>query len=402
LLRLRACIIVALAAAVAACQERLASPADCPNLCPGSFDVRDTTLYPLLDSAATFTGYLRAGQGSSLRVSHQFPLSEDRAVFRFGARPDSFIIGGAGRTYTVDSVGLELSLLFRDTTVHGLKLFLYRLPATLDSSTTFAQVEAAFVPSAIIDSFAVHDTILTERFTTVLKGANLAKVAIPAADSGVLALGVQIRASAPTGVRIGSAASGSSTPTFRSYITVPDTANDTTLARTLTPSVRFNTFVSQTPLVIDQSVLTLGGAPSSRAILRFPWPALLKDSAQLIRVTLELAPVTPFGGLPGDSAYVIARPTLADLGGKSSTASDIQFAGVGGFVSGDTTTLGLEVRRAVLNWQGESPLPPMFMLMMFPEASTFSVARLGSSLSPEALQPRLRVTYTLTYPFGKP
>lgn len=388
--------------ALAACQERLASPADCPNLCPGSFDVRDTTLYPLVDSSATFTGYLRAGQGSSLRVSYQFPVSEDRAFFRFGARPDSFLVGGKGQTYTVDSVALEFSLLFRDSTVHGLKLYLYRLPATVDTSSTFAQIDGAFVPSAILDSFAVDDSVLTKRLITTLKGPALAKVAIPAADSGVLALGVQLRASTGTGVRIGSASSGTATPTFRSYISVPDTANDTTLARTLTPSVRFNSFVSQTPQAIDQSVYTLGGVPSSRSVIRFPWPSLLKDSAQLVRVTLELVPIAPMEGLPSDSAFVMARPVLADLGGKSSTASDINFAGIAGFVAGDTTTLSLEMRRAVLNWQGESPLPPMFMLMMFPEASTFSVARLGSSLSAPAFRPRLRVTYTLTFPFGNP
>jgi hypothetical protein len=388
--------------AVAACQERLASPADCPNLCPGSFDVRDTTLYPLVDSSATFTGYLKAGQGSSLRVSYQFPVSEDRAFFRFGARPDSVLVGGKQQAYTVDSVALEFSLLFRDTTVTDLKLFLYRLPATVDTTSTFAQVDGAFVPSAILDSFTVGGDTLTKRFSTMIRGADLAKVAIAPADSGVLALGVQIRSATGTGVRIGSAASGTATPTFRTYLTVPDTANDTTLARTLTPSVRFNSFVSQTAQAIDQSVYTLGGVPSSRSVIRFPWPSLLKDSAQLVRVTLELVPTLPFEGIPGDSAFVMARPVLADLGGKSSTASDIQFAGLGGFVSGDSGTLSLEMRRAVLNWQGDSPLPPMFMLMMFPEASTFSVAKLGSSLSAPEYRPRLRVTYTLTYPFGNP
>ncbi|HWA14800.1 MAG TPA: hypothetical protein VG817_00100, partial [Gemmatimonadales bacterium] len=281
MLRLRTCLTVALVVAVAACQERLASPADCPNLCPGSFDVRDTTLYPLLDSNATFTGYLRAGQGSSLRVSHLFPVSEDRAFFRFGARPDSFLVGGVNQAYTVDSVSLEFSLLFRDTTVSDLKLYLYRLPATVDSNTTFAEVDAAFTPATIIDSFTVGGDTLTKRLTTLLKGADLAKVAIPPADSGVLALGVQIRAGTGTGVRIGSASSGTTTPTFRSYITVPDTARDTTLARTLTPSVRFNTFVSQAPQPIDQTLLTIGGVPSSRSVLRFPWPPVLKDSAQL-------------------------------------------------------------------------------------------------------------------------
>lgn len=388
-------------ALVAACQERLASPADCPNLCPGSFDVRDTVLYPLDDSSGTFTGYVRAGQGSSLRVSHQLPASEDRAVVRFGPRPDSFSVSDSFRTYTIDSVNLEISLLFRDSTVPGLKLYLYRLPVTVDSTSTFAQIDAAFVPSAILDSFAVDDSVLTRRLIATFKDANLAKVVIPAGDSGVMAFGVQLRAAAPTGVRIGSASAGSSAPTFRSFIQVADTS-DTTFARTITPSIRFNTFVSRDPVVIDQSVLTLGGTPSSRAVLRFPWPALLKDSAQLVRATLELVPTEPITGLPTDSAFVIARPVLADLGGKSSTPTDQAFQGVAGVLQGDSDSLGLEVRRALLTWQGDSPLPPMFMLQMFPEGSTFTVAKLGGSRSGPALRPRLRVTYTLTYPFGNP
>jgi hypothetical protein len=388
-------------ALVAACQERLASPADCPNLCPGSFDIRDTVLYPLDDPAGTFTGYVRAGSGSSLRTSYQFPASEDRAIIRFGPRTDSLSINGSFRSYTIDSVNLEVSLLFRDTLVSGLKLYLYRLPVTIDTLTTFAQVEAAFIPSAILDSFVVDDSVLTRRLIATFKDANLAKVAIPAGDSGVFAFGVGVRASAGTGVRIGSAASGSTTPTFRTFVQVADTS-DTTFARQITPSVRFNSFVARDSAPVDQSVLTLGGVPSSRAVLRFPWPSLLKDSAQLVRATLELVPAEPVLGLPGDSAFVIARPVLADLGGKSSTTTDASFQGVAGVLPGTTDTLSLEVRRAVLTWQGNSPLPPMFMLQIFPEASSFTIARLGSSQSAPALRPRLRVTYTLTYPFGNP
>jgi hypothetical protein len=285
--------------------------------------------------------------------------------------------------------------------VHGLKIFLYRLPATVDSNTTFAEVEAAFVPSAIIDSFLVDDSVPTKRLVRTLKDADLAKVAIPAADSGVLAIGVQIRADGPTGVRLGGSLSGSSTPTFRSFIKVLD--DDTTYARTFTPSIRFNTFVSQVSSAPpDQAVLTIGGAPSNRSIIRFPWPALLRDSAQLVRATLQLVPAEVVNGLPGDTAFLVARPALADLGGKSSTASDAAYASVVNLLPGDTDTLGFEVRRALLLWQGEDGLPPMFMVQMAPEASSFTVARLGSTRSAQDLRPRLRVTYTLTYPFGNP
>lgn len=385
---------------VLACQERLASPADCPSLCPGSFDVRDTVLYALDDGDSTYTGYLTAGRGNSLRVSRDFPASEDRALVRFAARPDSFLVGDSARAYVIDSVRLELSILYRDTTVHGLKVYLYRLPVSVDSTTTFAEVEAAFVPSAIIDSISVDDTLRTARLGTTLKDADLAKVAIPEADSGVMAIGIQIRADAPTGVRLGGSLSGSSTPTFRSFVSVQDV--DTTYTRTFTPSIRFNTFVSQASPAPDQSVLTVGGAPSSRSVIRFPWPALLRDSAQLVRATLELIPAVAMNGLPGDTAYLVVRPALADLGGKSSTSPDDRFAAFVGVVPGDVDPLGFEVRRALLAWQGEDGLPPMFMVQMLPEASSFTTARFGSTRSGPELRPRLRVTYTLTYPFGNP
>ena len=38
------------------------------------------------------------------------------------------------RAYTVDSVLLNLTLVARDTLVNGLKLYLYRLPSTIDST----------------------------------------------------------------------------------------------------------------------------------------------------------------------------------------------------------------------------------------------------------------------------
>lgn len=400
---MRTRIAVALAAVllVAGCQERLASPADCPNLCPGSFDIRDTVLYALDEGDSTFDGYLRAGQGVSLRVSAGLPASEDRAIYRFSQRPDTFLVNGSFRTYVIDSVALEFSLLYRDSTVPGLKFYLYRLPPTIDTLTTFAQVDAAFIPGALIDSFLVDDSTKSQRFTTMLTGADLARVAIPAGDSGVLALGVAMSASGPTGARIGGAASGSLAPSFRNFIAVADTS-DTTFARIITPSIRFNTFVSQNPVVANPLELTLGGIPSNRSVIRFPWPALLRDSAQLVRATLELVPASPIEGLPGDTAFVISRPILADLGGKSSTASDASFQAIAAVLPGDVDTLGLEVRRALLLWQGENGLPPMFMVQIFPEASTFTVARLGSSRSAVALRPRLRVTYTLTFPFGNP
>jgi hypothetical protein len=382
----------------AACQERLTAPADCPTLCPGGYELRDTVLFPVPDGDSAFSGYFYPGQGTSLRVSYQFAPSEDRAVLRFSPRPDSVLVDDTLRTYTIDSVALELSLQYRDSLVSGLKLFLYRLPASVDSTVSFTDVDTAFTPANTIDSFTVVDT--TTRYRTVLSGASLARVAIPAGDSGVLALGVQIRASQGTGVRIGSASAGLQSPAFINYVTAQ---SDTGPVSTSLPSLglRFNTFVSQSTPPLDPDLLTLGGVPSARTIIRFPWPAYLRDSAQLVRATLELLPSGPIPGLTGDSAFVEARPLLADFGNKSPASSDGLFITTVPILPGVVDTLSLEVRRALTLWQGTTPLPPAFMLQLFPEVSSFTRPTFGSSRTP-GLVPRLRITYARKFPFQEP
>jgi hypothetical protein len=387
------------AAALLACQERLAAPADCPNLCPGGYSLVDTIINPLADQDSSFEGYLLAGQGQSLRVSYQFPASEDRAVVRFVARPDSYTVStDSFLPYTLDSVSLAVSVDYRDTTVKDLYLYLYRLPATLDSSFTFAQAEAAFTPANIIDSLHVDDTLRTARVSTILKDSTLARVLIPPEDSGVLAIGVQIRAAQGTGVRLG--ASGSVAPTFISWGTVQIT-DTTTLIATFNRFPEFETYVSQSVPPLDPSVLTVGGAPSARSFIRFGWPDYLRDSVQILRSTLELVPTAPFPGLFGDTAFLQVRPLLADFGGKSPVASDGFYLGIAPILLGASDTVQVEVRRATTLWQGSSARPPALMLQLFPEASSFSRAVFGSTRTP-GFAPRLRITYVHTFPFEAP
>jgi hypothetical protein len=384
-----------------ACQERLAAPADCPNLCPGGYRIRDTIIVPLPHQDSSFQGYVLSGQGQSLRVSYQFPASEDRAIVRFVVRPDSYAVKtDSFLPYTLDSVALSLTVAYRDTTVKNLFVYLYRLPATIDSSFTFAQAEAAFTPANIVDSLPMADTLVTARLRTVLKGADLDRVKIDSADAGVLALGMQIRAAQGTGVRIGSL--GTSAPNFLSFATVK-TGDTTSLATTFNEGPGFERFVSQTAPSFDPSVLTVGGVPSARTIMRFPWPTYLRDSVVLLRVTLELVPTAPIRGLRGDTAFIQARPLLADLGGKSPTASDPFYLAVAPLQMDQTDTLRLEIRRAATLWQGATPRPPGLILQIFPEASSFSRATFGSdSLRTPGLAPRLRVTYAVRFPFEAP
>jgi hypothetical protein len=391
----------ALVLLIAACQEQLGGPADCPNLCPGGYQIVEDTLFALPGADSAFVGYRNPGQGVSLRVSHQFPVSEDRAVYKFARRTDSLTYKDSLRAYTFDSLALELSLTYRDTTVHGLKIFLYRLPATVDSTTSFAAVDGAFTPATTVDSFVIDDSVRSQRLRVVYSGADTAKLSIPAADSSVLALGVQIRADQGTGVRIGGAAAGSSGPTFINYVTLIQAADTTTQHRIVTPGIQFNTYVSQNPPAIDSTLLTVGGAPSARSLIRFPWSARLRDSATLVRATLQLIPTTPVVGLNGDTAFVQVQPILADFGGKSAAVTDASFTSEAVVLAGMSDTVSFEVRRALTAWQGEHPVPTALMLQLLPEVSSYGRAVFGSTRTAGAV-PRIIVTYALKFPFGEP
>jgi hypothetical protein len=389
--------VVLLAVVTLGCREKLSAPVECPDLCPGQFDVVDTVLTPIQDGDSTFGGYLLAGQGTSLRVSWQFPVSEDRAVVRFVARPDSIAIGDSTYPYVLDSVQLAVSMLYRDTTVKGLVLYLYRLPATLDSSFTFADAENAFTPANIIDSVLIADTSVKERIARFYSGPDLVKVDIPPADSGVLAFGVQIRSPQGTGIRIGSGLAGSDAPAFISYVTVVTT--DTTIQRSVPRIINYATYLSQSTPPIAPDHLTIGGAPSARSLVRFPWPRYLQDSAQFIRATLELVPLAPVPGLNGDTAFVAVIPILSDFGGKSPPVADANFAGFGKVVASQTDTVRIEVQHMVRLWQGLNPLPSTVWLQLVPETSSFARPEFGSTRTP-GFSPRLRLTFARDFPFG--
>jgi hypothetical protein len=269
--------------------------------------------------------------------------------------------------------------------------------AGVDSTITFADVDAAFTAVNLIDSLKVDDSLLSMTVTTTLKGPTLPRVDIPPADSGILAFGVGIRADQGTGIRIGSP--GLAPPSFRSFITIP--SGDTTLPQQITRGLLFGRFVSQSAPSLDPSLLTIGGMPSARSLIRFPWSTFLRDSAQLVRVTLELVPAAPIVGLRADTAFIIARPLLADFGSKSPASTSSFFTSTVALADTTRDTVRFEVLRAATQWQGSNPTPSAFMMQLSPEGSSFTRATFGSTRTP-GLVARLRVTYANKFPFEAP
>jgi hypothetical protein len=397
--------ILGLAAALVltGCQEKLTSPGDCPALCPGGEpQILDEVFNPIAGTDSSFRGFIQPHSSRALLVSNGLNGVDERGVIRFSRRPDSVGVRDTLRAYTIDSVLLALTIVARDTSLNGVQVELYRLPRSIDSTTTFAAVDPAFVPGNLVTAISVPDTQNVGLVHTVLRGADLARVAIPPADSGVLALGVRVASVTPTGLRLGSITSGTSAG-FVTYVTldVPDTG--TAKLRTFGLSPDFNSSLSAVQQPDDSAQLAVGGAPSARSLLRFVLPSRITDSATIVRATLELTPVTPITGLPGDPVRMQAQTVLADLGAKSPVGT--ARIPVDTIQPGTSGTVSLEAVGLVQLWQGESHRPTALVLSLpFDlEAASFSQPVFYSSRAADpALRPRLRISYLLSFPFENP
>jgi hypothetical protein len=387
---------------LSACRERLTSPADCPALCPGGQpQMLEEVINPIPGADSSFRGYVQSVAAAALPVSNGLRGFEEQAIMRFAPRSDSVLVRDTLRGYTIDSVAFGFNVVARDTTLTGLELWLYRLPPQIDSTTTYAQVDPAFVPQNFVAAVPIPDTLNTGAVRLLLQGTDLDRIAIPPTDSGVLALGVQLSAPVVTGVRLGASAGGTG-GVFLTYATlhVPDTG--TARLREFPLIATVNASVAPVPETDDTTQLAVGGTPAARTLIRFELPARIRDSASVVRATLELTPVAPILGLPTDPVRLRTRAVVADLGAKSPVdarfIADTVEAGTAGVVS-------IEIARLMqLLWLGNTG-PTAVVLSLAPEleAASFSRPIFHSTRAPDpALRPRLRISYMLSFPFENP
>jgi hypothetical protein len=387
-----------------ACQEQLTAPGDCPALCPaGAPQVFDEIIPAITGADSSFRGYVQPNAAAAFLVSNGLQGQEQRAIMRFPPRSDSVAVRDTLRSYVIDSVAVTFTILARDTNQSGLQLDVYRIPPTIDTTTTFAELDPAFIPENLVVQVPVPDSVKAGALRAVLQGPDLAKVAIPPADTGVLALGIRLNAPMVTGVRLGSL--GTTAPAFVTYATlnVPDTGTARLRTFPLTPS--FSSFVPAIQQPDDSTLLSVGGEPSARALIRFELPEHLKDSATIVRATLELTPVAPINGLPTDPLRLEAKAVLADLGAKSPVNSAPGRVPADTIESGSSGTVALEAVRVVEQWGGRSNQPEALVLSVVPELEAASFSRpvfYSTRAADPAVRPRLRISYMLSVPFENP
>src|SRR5207253_67642 len=177
-----------------------------------------------------------------------------------------------------DSMKLTLTITRRDTTAHNLTVRLYRLPITIDSTTTFADLRGAFadpidslravnvdallakpggVDSATGDQAAI-DT--TSKFLKVTVKLDSLQAPYVSGDSGKLGVGVRIGADAPTSVGFCTRenACGASLAWFVKVDSIKGT--DTTLIhKQLAAVTLFDSYVFDPPIPPVYSTPAVGG-----------------------------------------------------------------------------------------------------------------------------------------------
>lgn len=390
---------LALVVLLGACTEELSTPADCPTLCPGtSLIVRDTVLDVNVGQDSSYTGYLGAREITALLVSDGLNAGEARAFASFPAYTDSVTVDGTRYALTVDSAAVVINLVARDSTVGGLKLFAHRVAGHIDTTATLADVDAMITPASLIDSVLVSDTLRRGAIRLVVPAANLGRLVAAPADSGRLGIAFRIKAAENTGLRFGSIISTAGGPTLVVYgrVVVTDTAKQ---RQTLTVFSDTANYVIEPPPV-GNDVLVAGGKLGTRTILRFTVPRVLRDSASVLRATLELTPAGPIPGLRNDPASLQVRGVLADLGAKSPTLAGVSASA--NVLANSTNVQSVDVRTVVETWFGAANTQPTVLLMgLFPEGASFGRPLFFSSRAPSGT-PRLRLTYALPSRPGHP
>ncbi len=387
--------LAALAVLSTACTEKLTTPADCPALCPGgSADFRDTVITATIGLDSSYSGYLAESSLLSLLVANGGNYGSSRGVVQFQSRGDSIFVRDSARAFTVDSVAVALFLQASDSTVSTGVVEIYRLPLTIDSSATVAQVDAAMTAERLFAEFPLGPNFRTGAMRVLLRSADLGKVSFTPADSGRLAFGVRVRAANATGIRVGASAAGNQGPVVTWYTRA--NIADTTLQNQIFTRLPASNFTVRGPgAPLPANLLTVGGFPVSRSFVRFTLPPQLRDSVTIVRATLQLTADQPMFGIPADTGTVVARPLLALLGPKSPVATDIF---EGGFILTGQTSVSIEVASLVRLWQGKDALPSVLRLDLGEEGATFLTPSFRSTRSASGA-PTLRITYRRRFAF---
>ena len=396
----RSGVVVVGLVAIAGCRERLTT-AGCSTLCPPSqVQLVDTVLATSDVSDTSVRGYVLVREASYLLASSLDSL-KSVILIRFSKRDSVWYPDTQDTAYvgTQDSVVLSMQILQRDTSVKQLRLLVYRLPARFDTAATYAAIQSYFVAANLVDTVAISDDSGAGTYQLMRIAHSLA---IPAADSGVVSLGIAMVAAGKTAVTFASGNLGTSTPVLSYYAHARAPLD--TLSHVFSVDQFLSLFVmSPPPGQPPAGVLSVGGIPTARATLHLSLPKVVVDSTAVVRATLLLNSTAAAGGFAHDTFTVIAQPVVRDFGVKSVLWPDSAISGSVRIAQGQNGPVELDIAPILRFWGttvGDST-PRLVVLRVYPEGSILGAVEFaGRGAGPTG--PQLRVTYVKPYRFGLP
>ncbi len=390
--------------AVLACREEITAPGRCPQFCPAdSLQLVDTVLTGIVIADTSIRGFTEPS-GMPIIVLSDRDSALARGIIRFTAMPQKWFVAsdtaGLVPVTPADSVSLELRLVQRDTSARNVRIMVYRLPATIDSTADFANTAAYFDDSLLVDSIPVADSL--PEITTVRRLLPVARLTPQAADSYVVAVGLLVRATTKTVTTVASADFSGAPARLKYYVHAQAPRDTFRTIFDLTPT--FDTYVQNpVPPAPPPARIVVGNQPAARAIVHFQLPAYIVDSVTVVRSTLLMRVSRPVAGRPRELFQVEAAPIIRDFGGKSIVFQDTLVYGTGRVTAGDTGTVTIEMARVLRLWRGipVDSLPRKVVLRNTNEgASIGEIQTFGHTAGVDA--PRLHVTYIRPLRFGVP
>jgi len=370
----------------AACQESLTAPGACPDFCPAvEIQVRDSVYLSSIFGDTTFRGYVTAYQGRSLQIVSEGDTAESRAVFRFLPFRDSV---GNRPILGVDSFQLNLRLRSAPDSIDPLELVLHRLPPNVDSMVVWDDLAAYFEDSTIAGTYTIPDSVQNDTLHIVFPADGLPEFL---AGNDTVSIGVTLRSAVPTFVELGTRDIGQPASLI-GYFQVD--SSGTAVSATDTRAAAMDTYLTRALPPAGPDVLSVGGLPSARSLLRVTVPEEVATSAGVVRATLILVPSEPAFGAPSDSFRVRAEVMTADVGAKSPIlpSTDTAGRGIAWVLQNSTDTVQVDLTPLFRTWQADSTFPRALFLRIIPEGSTVAEMRFWSSRSAVG-RPSLRVTY---------
>ena len=385
-----------------ACGESTTAPGACPEYCPPArLEVVDTVLQAVFANEEWFRGYVNPYEAAALQVLSDGTSEVSRAVVRFSAFSSELSMLPISE---VDSFRLRLRVLRRTDAVQDPELLVYRLPVSVDSGSSFADLEPFFADSTLIasiivplDSLAPSDTTGTDSVTVVVDtiGVTLPASAFPTLDADSLrtAVGIALRADQAGYVDLGSR-EGNSGPSYMTWFVKVDSSG-TPVERQESRIPAFDGFVVADQPPIADDVLAVGGVPSARTFMRVALPDSIMKYSNIVRADLLLVPESPVRGGAGDTVSVTVMTVEGDYGPKSrprAIPADSLVRGLANLPVGSGDTVRIDITTLLVPWQPDTTLPRTILLRILPEGGTLGELRVYSSRSPVG-KPALHLTY---------